>query len=179
MADVGVFVTKVASWEVVGEDGRKRHRGDLQPLLDISRTHQLPDRLLQLPKRVGEAYWIRHPHSPFGLAVTRILHLRYRSPAQHASAVPRRLQAPLASLALQDVYLRVHLDRRRRRLQLPYPGELPDSSEITTVSALLPLEHLERVGDRRAVLVVLVQLPGHQGVEELDQHPARDHTLCQ
>src|SRR5215211_8151665 len=86
MADVGVFVTKVASWEVVGEDGRKRHRGDLQPLLDISRTHQLPDRLLQLPKRVGEAYWIRHPHSPFGLAVTRILHLRYRSPAKQARA---------------------------------------------------------------------------------------------
>src|SRR5215211_223914 len=70
MADVGVFVAKVACWEVVGEDGHKRHSGDLKPLLDVSRTHQLPDRLLQLPKRVGEAYWIRHPHSPFGLAVT-------------------------------------------------------------------------------------------------------------
>src|SRR5215213_11966376 len=54
----------------------------------------------------------------------------------------------MASLPLQDVYLRVHLDRRRRRLQLPYPGELPDSGEITTVSALLPTEVVARSGTR-------------------------------
>jgi hypothetical protein len=29
----------VACWEVVGEDEHKRRRGDLQPLLDISRTY--------------------------------------------------------------------------------------------------------------------------------------------
>src|SRR5215218_4154354 len=86
LADVGVFVAKVACWEVVGEDGHKRHRGDLQPLLDVSRTHQLPDRLLQLAKCAGEAYWIRHTHIPFGLAVTRILHLRYLFLVQHAGA---------------------------------------------------------------------------------------------
>src|SRR5215203_6032297 len=52
------------------EDGRKRHRRDLQALLDASRTYHLLDRLLQLAKCVGEAYWIRHTHSPFGLALT-------------------------------------------------------------------------------------------------------------
>src|SRR5215212_10798843 len=73
-ADVGVFVAKVPCWEVVGEDGRKRYRGSLQPLPDASRTYQLLDRLLQPAKRVGEAYWIRHPHSPFGLAVSRLMY---------------------------------------------------------------------------------------------------------
>src|SRR5215212_7822834 len=85
-ADVGVFVAKVASWEVVGEDGRKRYRGSLQPLLDASRTYQLLDRLLQPAKRVSEASWIGHRYCPFGLGDTRILRLRYLSRARQARA---------------------------------------------------------------------------------------------
>src|SRR5215212_1774656 len=77
-------------------------------------------------------------------------------------------------LAAQDVHLRVHLDRRRRRLELPQPGELAHRRKKTAVSALLPAQVVaqEALGYALLIWCVLRELGGHQPVEELDKQPA-------
>src|SRR5215208_7091394 len=57
----------------------------------------------------------------------------------------------MAPLPPQDVHLRTHLDRRRRRLQLPHPGKLPHRREVASGGALQNPRLLDEVG-RRASL---------------------------
>src|SRR5215203_836236 len=87
------------------------------------------------------------------------------------------------SLALQiagDVHLLLGVvDLHARPEQPPHLNKALYRGEVASGGTLLPADHGLEVGRRDALLVAPPQLRRHEHIEELDLHPARDHTLCQ
>src|SRR5215218_6401090 len=86
-----------------------------------------------------------------------------------------------AKLPPEDIHLRVHLGRRRPRLQLSHPGELPYGGEVAPSGALQDPRHLESVGwgYTAALWCPLVKLRGDEALENLHKQPPRHHALGQ